>query len=192
MRFLELNLTGFKTPEATTYIRCGDRVYFNYRFGLKRYGFSEYRLTFSYKDFKPNSITDVMTLDKDNYIILPITKNDKDQYNKNNQKLYCVYEDKSKSHTKDTILFWEIPNRNYTNIEYRLEGDVSLLAQASTGLVRNEKTFKTPILMLDVYGSCELHWEANNYLGDKVSQTITYSYEDDRWDLESIKTTQKG
>ena len=187
MRILKLDMYGIHTPEAKVYKNKQGKLYFNYHHGLKLKNFHLYTLSFSTRHFLPKSESDKLILKDDNYIIMPIIKDGEKLKDNNNNILYNVHVDNNKSHIKDVILFWEVPNRNYSNIKYKLEGDVELIAEASSGITRSGKLSITPMPVLDIFGDCKLSWNAVNSKGENIEQTIEFNYYEDRWDMSDMK-----
>lgn len=189
MRFLKLNSGGFHTPiaKATKY---KDNLVYNYTHGFNVPGYDKFHIHLSKRDFKPTSLEDVLPLDKDYYVLSPLKYKDGNlAKDKHNRQRYCVFIDENKYHSGDIVLFWEVPNRNYENIVYKVEGSVDILVDLNIEITRNNKTIVTPNPILLVYGSCKLYWSAN--IGSEVvKQEIVYDYSIDEWSTGDI--TKEG
>lgn len=189
MKFLELNLTGLHTPVAKV-IRWNNKLYFNYIFGLKRPGFAQYTLAFDAKEFKPKDEEDKLELNGSDYIILPIKRNNVSVSDRHGNVVYCAYRDRIKAHMRDIVLFWEIPNYNYTNIEYTISGDAWKMAEASSGVVRPSGITKIFMPVINIYGNTVLTWTALNSENKVVTQEVKYDITTDDWDVGNIITEE--
>lgn len=189
MRIIELNSLGIHTPTATVYTSKEGKMYFNYKVGLRYKNCKEYTLGFSNKCFKPLDKNDKLILDKDNYNIIPILKDDKQLIDRNNNPVYSIYEDNTLSHKNSTIVFWEVPTRNYEGSIHSLDGLVDQLAVATSGVLVNDKMKHIPILMLLVYGDCELKVQHYNDIAGKIlaEQLFKFHSSTNKWDIGEVK-----
>lgn len=120
---------------------------------------------------------DEIVLDKNSYTIRPIRDANKNVIkDKKGNIRYRIEEDPNTAFKNDMILLVELPNKNYLEIKYRLEGDVSLLAEACTGKERQAMTFKSPALVLEVTGDFKLVYEAKDQNGNLVTGAMSYDY----------------
>lgn len=187
MRIIELNNLGVRTPVAKVYQNKEGKLYYNYKIGLKYKDCKEYTLSFSNKDYTPNTKDDVLILDKDNYNIVPVYKNGELAKDRNNNQVYTVREDNTVSHRSHSLVIWELPNNDFVDIKYELEGSVAKLADASSGVYRNDTMYITQILMLSVHGDCKLTASFKDSEGKSYVKTYTYKCLTDKWDIGEIK-----
>ena len=87
-------------------------------------------------------------------------------------------------------IFWAIDllgssNRLYTNVNYTLQGEVRLLAEASYGKERDGINYSSPIPVLEIFGDCELTWTGTDINNHQVGQVIKYNYALKQWDIKS-------
>lgn len=76
----------------------------------------------------------------------------------------------------DVLLFLDVPARNLKDIEYSLEGNVSILAKAIVGKDRGEAIMSSPALVLEVTGDFKLSYSGVNPDGVKEQGVLTYDY----------------
>ena len=168
-------------------------LYYNLRLGTTGEETWEYVLLFDKRYFSPEAPIDRLELNKDNYIIKPVKERDKEgkllpKKDLKNNIIYVVGEDESSFHKKDLILIWELPNRNFTNIEYSIKGPHNILAEAKTGKERNNKVFTSPIVLVELLGDCKLSWEGTQDSGDALCQNINFKYETGQISIDTIKS----
>lgn len=187
MRIIELNNLGVRTPVAKVFQSLDNKLYFNYKVGLRYKDCKEYTLSFSNKDYSPTSKDDILILDKDNYNVVPVYKNGELAKDRNNNQIYTVREDNTVSHRSNSLVIWELPNNDYVDVTYQLDGSVSKLADASSGVYRNDTMYVTQILILSVYGDCVLTASFKDSEGKSYTKSYTYNYKADKWDIGEIK-----
>lgn len=194
MYFKKISLYDLSQPEATVFKnkKTGD-LFYNLRLGTTGDGTWEYVLLFDKRTYIPTNVSDKLVLDGNNYIIKPLKTKDqegKHQLIKDGQDnvQYIVSEDGSSFHKKDLILVWELPNRNFTKIDYNIKGSHNILATAITGKERNGKTYVSRIVLAELLSDCELHWEGEQDTGDILEQTISFKYETGQFTINLIKS----
>lgn len=118
-----------------------------------------------------------IVLDKNSYIIRPIRDANKNIIkDKKGNVRYRIEEDVNATYKNDMILFVELPNRNYVDIQHKLEGSVTLLAEAWAGKERQDTTFRSPALALEVTGDFKLVYTAKDQNGNVVTGVMSYDY----------------
>lgn len=132
--------------------------------------------------------TKEVTLDKNTYCIRPIRdKNGDIVKDKLGNVRYRIEDDPSDAFKNDTIIFMEIPNMNYKNVEYKIQGRAVVLAKAYVGKERDEIISKSPALVLEVTGNFTLTYTAKDQLDNDVSGEFTYDYTNGSFTLKDIK-----
>lgn len=76
----------------------------------------------------------------------------------------------------DVLLFLDVPARNLKDIEYSLEGNVSILAEAIVGKDRGEAVMGYPALVLEVTGDFKLYYTGRNKKGSFEKGSLSYNY----------------
>lgn len=123
------------------------------------------------------SKTEEVVLDKDNYTIKPIKNKDGEIIkDKKGNIRYRIEIDNSSAFKNDTILFMELPNKNYIETDYTIEGNAVVLAKAYIGKERASAIFKSPALVLEVTGDFKLKYKAKGQDGKLSSIVFTYDY----------------
>lgn len=204
-------LNHIQITSAKAYARTNkytDKLFYNIILGSEGEGFFPYFISLAYKHFKPNNISDVLELTDDNYVIKTVKEyyklvdgkkipyTDKEQKPiktlKDGKKYFTIYKTNGYSFPKDTLLIWEIPNIKYTNVTYSLSGDVELIEEGGgIGKERNGVKYVSPCLLLEIYGDCELKWNAINRNNEKIQQIITYKYNSDEYSISDITIINK-
>lgn len=193
MYFKKISLYDLSQPSASVFKnRKTNELFYNLRLGSTGDKTWEYVLLFDKRQFNPKEITDKLLLENNNYVIKPIKEKQSDgkftlkKDGKNNVH-YVVSEDSSSFHKKDLILIWELPNRNFTKIEYKIKGPHNVLAEAIAGKERSKETFTSPIVLLELLGDCELSWVGIQDTGDILEQNIIFKYETGQFTINLIK-----
>jgi hypothetical protein len=158
-----------------------NNLYFNIRHGSM--GLWVYILSLDAVYFKPKQDDQSLELTGDNYILLPIKKNGEVAKDNNGNTIYSLTIDEMQNHKKDIILFWEIPNRFYTDINIKLSGMVVKLGEGSTGRIRDGVPYTSPAPVLEIVGDCKLEWTGLDKEGKTVGQVINYIYADENWTI---------
>lgn len=175
---------------ATAIVRknkTANKLYFYIPHGTRLPGLFAYNMGVNYKDFAPKNENEELKLDGNNYIILPVRKDDKIVTDSNNNTIYYVAKDYNTSHSDDIILFWEIPNKKYTDVEFKVSGEVEVIAKGFSGKQRGTELYKSPAPVLEIYGDCQFEWSGKSDTGI-VGQSIKYKYSDSNsWNIVNIK-----
>lgn len=159
-------------------------------FGPESFALTTY---LGHKQFEVGKKGDTYTLSGDDYICIPIVKKDeKGKFvpvkDKAGNIIYIINRDNRTGFNSDIIVYWEFPFSTYNNIEYKLEGSVRELALGKTTTWYLDNRIEIPAPMLEVYGSCKLHWSGVDPVKkQKISQTVTYRAGDDQWDIPAYK-----
>jgi hypothetical protein len=192
MKIKKLDILGISTAEAKVYKSIDNKLYFNIKHGNLGKDTWCYSLSFNRKLFIPKDEKDVIKLNNNNYdlkVILDKNKNIKKD--KKNNILYSITVNDIKDHIRDIILLWEIPNKEYINVEYEIKGNGKTLIEASRGKERPNGTYITPAPVIEITGDVELYWSGYDKNDNKISQSVYYNFTKDHWKIDDIKTTPK-
>lgn len=166
MRILTLTSEGIK-PAVATVFKDKDKSHYNIKHGSR--GKDTHVLSYGLdKTFFDPVKLDQSTyeLKDDNYILIPIKKDGIQVKDRNGNCLYSISIDNVRNHKKDAILILEIPNNNYTEVNFTTTGNVSVLGQGIIGKTRSDKLYSSPAPILEIYGDCVLTWTGKN--GDDI------------------------
>lgn len=184
-----LSLQDFKISNATAIVRKNkdnNKMYFYIPHGTRAKDLFCYNMAMSYRDFIPNSEHDTLELKDDDYIIAPVIRDNSTLKDRLGNTIYCISKDSNKVHANDIILFWKIPNKKYTNVELKVEGDVDIIATGYAGKLRGDVLYKSPAPVLEIFGDCYCKWTALDMDGKTVGHELRYSYKDNKWNIENI------
>lgn len=122
--------------------------------------------------------TTEVTLDGNNYYIKPARNKDGEIVKDNMGNVrYKIEEDSSDAFKNDIILFMEIPNKNYTDVKYKISGCATELAIAYIGKERTEqKTTRSPALVLEITGDFTLTYTAIDQFNKLVTGKFDFNY----------------
>lgn len=157
----------------------GDKVVFTVPIGSSGSDLWVYYMTLgkSITNTIDSNKTEEIVLDKNNYTIKPIKNKDGEIIkDKKGNIRYRIEIDNSSAFKNDMILFMELPNKNYVETEYELEGNAVILAKAYIGKERASVIFKSPALVLEVTGDFKLKYKAKDQDGKIVNVLFTYDY----------------
>lgn len=180
MKMLKLTSLCVMPVFANIYIGKKNQVkYFNIMHGSR--DFAVWSCGMNKRLFNPDHYPDVtkLELSDNNYTLVPVET----AKNPENKQFYAVYSDNVESHTSDIILFWEIPNKRYTDIEYSFTGSCRELGKGETGMSRDGIVYKSPAPVLEIYGDVTLTWTGKDMQGRSLSQTVTYEYATASWKI---------
>lgn len=173
MRVLKLTAVTSSPAIATVYNnRRNKELYFNIKHGSQGTELWAYSCELSKDFFAPETPSAELKLDQDNYVLIPVKKNGDLVKDKKGNALYMLTVDHNHNHRRDLLLFWEIPNVNYTDVGYSISGMANEIGKGWSGKDRGEYIFKSPAPVLEVYGDAVLEWHAQNKAGDTFKQTI--------------------
>jgi len=194
MKIVKLTWLGVESAKAQVYAsKKNNTMYFNIKHGSSGRQFGYWLGRVSHKVGVPNSIGDELILDKDNYVLISTLNKDTNEVSidKLGNVIYTIGVDYSTIHNKDLIVLWEIPNKNYTKVDYTVNGDVNIIGKATSGKDRGNKMYKSPAPVLEIYGDCELRWTAVNNSNEVIEQKVFYDYANSSWDISPINKTKE-
>jgi len=175
---------------AITYKRSENVRYFNIVHGNKGAMFGYWLARINKHIAQPVNDNDIYTFTGNNYTLVPYRHSDGVSTDKLGNTIYSVSSDNGTEHIRDIILFWEIPNRSYVKVDYKISGSVTEIGKGYTGRDRGEHVFKSTAPILEVFGDCTLEWTAVDLDGLTYTQTITYVHESGSWDVQVIKNKE--
>ncbi len=188
MKMLKLTGLGVSPVYATIYVGKRTQVrYFNIMHGSR--DFKVWSCGMNKHLFNPDNYGHDITkleLSANNYTLRPIQT----AKNPGETQFYAVYSDNVDSHTTDTVLFWEIPNKRYTNVNYTFEGSCREIGCGETGMVRDGTSYMSPAPVLEIYGDVTLEWTGIDMQGKNLSQTIHYEYATSTWKIPPIEINE--
>jgi hypothetical protein len=185
-----LKLTGLRVMPVYASVYIGKRTqvrYFNIMHGSR--DFSVWSCGMNKRLFNPDNYgrdVDKIELTDNNYTLVPVET----AKNPNNTQFYAVYSDGVESHTTDIILFWEIPNKRYTEVTYSISGSCRELGSGVTGMTRDGIEYRSPAPVLEIYGDVTLSWSGKDMIGQSLSQTISYDYATASWKIPPMEVTE--
>ena len=187
MRILSLNNLGVSNAIAKSMTNNNNnKMYYNISLGFGSNDYKMYTIYLSSKHFPVVEEVEELELHDNNYILQPIKIDNKVQKDKNGNINYCIYKGDVNNYKNDIILIWEIPNRRYVNVTYKMDGDVRLLAEATYGQERDGINYLSPIPILEIFGDCEITWSGTDKNNNTVGQVIKYNYALKQWDIKSL------
>jgi len=195
MKILKITASVIKPVKAVTVrsrnVNKPDDLHYNVKFGSMGSDLWVYSMGVDRKLFKPKDAGDVLELTDDNYVLIPIKNNGDAIKDRKGNDIYYITVDHTEDHRKDTIALWEIPSRNYQNVEYTADGEVRVLGYGLTGKTRGSIKYISPAPVLEVMGDCVLKWTGIDKNNKEVSQTITYT-SDGKWEIGLIKVGEEN
>jgi len=105
---------------------------------------------------------------------------------------YSITLDYNTLHQRDLLVLWDIPNKNYIKVDYKVEGDSSKIGSGKNGRDRGDIVYVSPAPVIEIFGDAVLSWTGVTSDGTSHSQTSSYDYANGTWDIGRIKTTKKG
>lgn len=150
-----------------------------------------YSLRLSKTSFNPK-IQPNLTLDKDDYILRPFIKinnpeETKISTDKQGNMIYILDRETGLNNPQDIILIWDIPNNMYNDIKFDCKGNVNILACGYNAKTRGNVTYKSPSVLLEVYGDCSLSWKGLDNNKTPIGQTVNYTQRSADWKIDWIK-----
>lgn len=190
MKLLKLTEYALNQVKPTIFKNKNNITYFNIVLGNRDIHGFRYGIRLDKIMFDPEINPDVV-LDKDNYTIRPYIKDvdgNKLVYkDRQDNTVYVLSKDNDISNTKDILLIWDIPNNMYKDITFTTNGDVNVLACAYNAKTRGTAYYKSPVLLLEIYGDCELQWKGYNSKQETIEQTVSYKQKSNEWDIGLVK-----
>lgn len=181
-----LKLTGTDIGPATAIVYKNKKTevsYFNIKHGSNGENLWTYRFGLSKTYFSPESEDEILALTEDNYVIKPIKKDKLELKDGKGNIKYAVTKDHMENHRKDVVLFWEIPNKNYTDVTYEISGKCIELGKGISGKERENISYISPAPVLEIIGDVVLVWRAVDAEDRKIEQTIKYTYNTGEWEI---------
>ena len=174
---------------ATVVSKDKKTLYYNLRHGTYGRGLYKWWCSFSTKFFVPENVTDTLVLEDDDYIIVPIKDNKNGGLKRasNGDVCYTITKDDMEYHKSDILLLWEIPNKNYINVDYEIEGSGEQIGRGVTGKQRGDVMCRSTAPVLEITGDVTLTWEAKDINGKRFKQVIVYDSSVNSWDIQPIK-----
>lgn len=171
-----IKLTGINSSPAIATVHRNhksDNMYFNIKHGSQGENLWVYSCELNKSHFAPSALADELKLDNDNYVIIPVKKNGSVVKDKKDNTLYMITIDHNQNHKQDMLIFWEIPNVNYTEVTYKITGMANDIGHGWSGKERGEICFKSPAPVIEIYGNATLEWSGLDRDGNNIKQTIT-------------------
>lgn len=180
---------SFKPAAAIVKSNKDGQLYYNLRIGGTGTGNTRYHIGIDKNISKPETLNDLLVLDKNNYVIVPTidrsTKKQKRDFNDN--PIFYITKNNMKDHVHDYLVLWEIPNKFYTSVDYTVNGNVYVLAKVKQCKLRNDKRYESPALVLEVVGQCSLSWKAVDECNNTIQQKIYF--DGNHWQLGDVVST---
>jgi len=196
MKIVRLTATGVEPVKAQAYYNNKkDTLYFNIKHGSVGENFGYWLGRISPKIKQPDDISDILVLDMNNYVFVPKRTETGVLKDKLGNTVYSIGIDFSSLHQRDIVIFWEIPNRNYSNVKFKTSGECEVIGTGYNGKDRGDIVYKSPAPIIEVVGNCELSWSGVDSDGNSIEQNILYDYTNGKWDikpLQIIKPDKKG
>ncbi len=188
MKLARINETDIFDVSTEIISYNNNKQHHNVKFGSKLKGL--WRVTFGIS----KSIATVeknpepIWLLEDTYTLNPIIKKGKQLKDNRGNSIYYLDKDEniSEADKKSILLFVEIPNYFYKNIDFTLTGNCLLIAKGYNGNLINDVMYSSPYPVILIKGNMELIWIGYNKDNLEVSQTINYV--DGKWFIGEIKT----
>lgn len=191
MKVLRLNNVSVKPAIAKVFVSKNNDLYYNIKHGTRGDGLWEYSCGLRKVTFTPETPDDEYILKGNNYVLNPVKIETNYLTDGKNNNVYNIATDESDVHKSDVILFWDIPNKNYINVTYTMDGLCVKIAEGITGRTRGSTLFSSPAPVIEILGDCTLKWTGNQEDGSELSQTIKYHYTEETWDISPILILKK-
>lgn len=181
MRFTKISGTSTSTV-STVLHKAGNKSYHNVKHGS--YGKGLWKWSIGMKsDIFPVVDNKTLTLDQDNYILIPVKRNNATSKDGIGNTMYNISTDEMLSHKNDIIALWEPDAVNINDFEYTITGCIEEIGKGYTGKTRNDRTIKIPTPIFEITGSCDIKWEGIGPNNVKHSQHISYCGDTDEWNI---------
>lgn len=182
MKIIKLNAASIDKVRAHVNKKRGTgEKYLSIKHGSS--GFWIYYIMLSKNFFTLENEEDPLELKGDDYVLKPIKKNGNVIKDSKGNIVYCLEKDYMENHKKDNLVFWEIPNKYYTNVKHEISGMAKEIAVGIVGKERDGVAFSSPAPIIEVLGDCVLSWTGKNEHGDTIQQYIKYDYMSNTWDI---------
>ncbi len=182
-----LRLTNYQvTPAVAEVYKHKGKNYFNLKHGMFGSNFWRWSCGLEYKHFKPKKDEVSLTLDNDNYTIVPVKHGGELLKDGMGNVVYNIGIDHSSAYRNDILLLWNIPNKLFKDVTYTLNGMCSEIGRGSVGRTRGTVIYKSPYPVIEIVGDTTLSWTGVDNDGNQYSQTVKYSYAENLWDIQPI------
>lgn len=186
MKIIKLNAANIDNVKAHVSKKAGTgEEYLSIKHGSS--GFWVYYIMLSKNFFNSDKTCDALEMKGDDFVLKPLKKKGVVIKDNKGNIVYCLEKDYMENHKKDNLVFWEIPNKYYTEVKHKIEGTAKEIAGGIVGKERNGVSYSSPAPIIEVLGDCKLSWNGKNEDGKEVSQTISYDYMKNDWDIGKIK-----
>lgn len=186
MKILKLANYKIQPAVAEVYKNKHDQLFYNLKHGTNgnRY-FWKWCSYLDNRHFKPETDSDTIELTGNDYVLRPLIINDDVKKDNKGNVEYIISRDIDTSHHNEIILLWELTNKHYTDVRYKIFGDVRVIGKGEIGKHRGDFKYKSPAPILEITGDCAFSWTG---VKDDVlyGQTITYKSIENNWDIEPI------
>lgn len=191
MKIVRLTLYGVAPVVASTFVnKHNNNLYFNVQHGIKDTSNQaatastwKYACELKTADFKPIADTDTCLLAGDTYTFEPVRSNGKPVKDAKGNIIYIIGINNAATDKNDIILFWEIPNKYYRDIQYTYVGECSLVGFGINGKERDGHMYTSPAPVIEILGDVVLTWSAKTDNNTHITQTITYDHKNGTWDV---------
>lgn len=186
-------LSELKTTPAIAQVyhnKTKGQLYYNIRHGAPGVNFGYWLGMISPSVAIPKDINDILTMDDDSYTLSAHRKNGETVTDKLGNVTYTINKDFSSMHKNDTLLLWEIPNKEYVDVRYSISGNAKEIGIGYNGKDRGDVVYKSPAPVVEVYGKAILAWTAINVDGEMQTQTIHID-QNGAFNIETIKVIKK-
>lgn len=187
MKLLKLTDYNLTTVKPYVFKDKKGNSYYNIMLGNRDPNGFKYIIKIDKNLHDPDKEQDIL-LDQDTYFIRPYVQNKKIVNDSKNNPCYILTNDESSVYKNDILLIWEIPNNMYENVKYVVEGNVNTLVCAYTGRTRGLKVYKSPCLLLEIFGDCVLGWSGTTINNQTITQRIEYTKHPYDWKVGLLKT----
>ncbi|MCI4435726.1 MAG: hypothetical protein JHC33_02800 [Ignisphaera sp.] len=188
MRLVRLELYGVVPVVATPFKnKRNNRLYYNIQHGIKDTTHNsktwKYVCELRINDFIPENESDTISLSNNNYTFKPVRHNGETVKDLKGNNVYIVGINNAATDKNDVIVFWEIPNKYYTDVKYTITGDCSIIGLGVNGKERDGKIYTSPAPVVEVLGDCILYWSGKTENNTIITQTIKYNHKNGSWDV---------
>jgi len=179
MKITKLTLQGIKPAVSEVIVNKGKK-YHNLKHGTTGKRLWSWSASMDVKKF-PVTSDEGIILDGSDYVLIPISKDGKILKDGINNCNYVISKDNIESHTNDILVLWEIPIKNFNEVEISLSGDVVEIGRGYIGKYRPDRKQRIPAPILEITGNCTIKWKATTFNGEVYQQII--NYKESSWDI---------
>ena len=186
MKILKLVGYDITTPTARVYKSKDNKSYFNLSHGKRGSGLWNWVATIDTSIGQPKNDDDVLLLDRNDYVIIPCTKQNKpvkDLKGNISYNVTCEHDDVD----NDIMLLWTPTTKHFKDVKIEITGGVDEIGMAYYGKHYKTESYSIPSPILILFASATLSWTGTDYNNNKYKQTITYNpYDKEPWDIGNI------